>query len=124
MYFNSIQFKIIIFLYIKVYSDLFCFVLSYLNKNMSKTLSIIISGLNFFLYHGHGTANTESNSFQFKSIPFNPNQFQSIQFNDCLLNFLLFFFYVSKLCQYLNYFRSNFLSPPWYLVIRAKCSSF
>ena len=50
IYFNSIQFKSIQFKLIQLFSILFCFVLSYLNKNMFQNFVNIgiISGLTFF----------------------------------------------------------------------------
>ena len=54
------------------------------------------------------------NLIYFNTILFRSTIFLSIQFLFILFCFVIFKQkYVLKLCQYLNYSRFNFLSPPW-----------
>ena len=54
---------------------------------------------------------TIQNSIHLNMIEIKSVYFKSIQFN--LIRFKSIQLFAFQLCQYLNYFRSNFLSPPW-----------
>ena len=88
-----------------------------------------VKGQFFSFHHGLRSCYTKFNLFKWNwnkiwSFLFHSNQFYLIQFNYLLYNFIFSLLYVSRLCKYLNYFRSNFLYPPWLRSLDIKLNTF
>ena len=113
IYFNTIQFKSIIILSIKLLVILFCFVL-FKQKYVSKLCPYWnYFRSNFFLHHGLGSSDTKFDSFQFHThahfIP-GKKDFWYIKVRRYnIFNFILFYIifckqkYVLKLCQHCQF---------------------